>query len=260
MYHGWADQDVPPQASINFYNAVQPRSALDAVRLFMVPGMNHCPAERAQHLRRPDGARAVGRAPEATEPISRRTAPTKNRSLQAALRVSQTAHYQGSGDISDAENLYAEMKHVGAGSRLVQGSRSSFRTTRPPAKAWHALQARSIPRRSWRPAPHPARRPRWPRWECVQDLPAFCGWRRRSGVDDSDIKIEVWLPRRIGAGSIRRSATAWTGAIGYAAMADVTARYVTSSTDTGQWRQRGLRDGPSRKAIDFAYAPSTRWC
>src|SRR6185369_12466775 len=42
MYHGWADQDVPPMASINYYGSIQPKSAQDAVRLFMVPGMNHC--------------------------------------------------------------------------------------------------------------------------------------------------------------------------------------------------------------------------
>jgi feruloyl esterase len=47
MYHGWADQDIAPRASVNFYlrtgEATQaPASNADWVRLFMVPGMQHC--------------------------------------------------------------------------------------------------------------------------------------------------------------------------------------------------------------------------
>jgi feruloyl esterase len=47
MYHGWADQDIAPRASVNFYQATRkatqaPKSNLDWVRLFMVPGMQHC--------------------------------------------------------------------------------------------------------------------------------------------------------------------------------------------------------------------------
>jgi feruloyl esterase len=47
MYHGWADQDIAPRASINFYTRAQqatkaPASNADWVRLFMVPGMGHC--------------------------------------------------------------------------------------------------------------------------------------------------------------------------------------------------------------------------
>jgi feruloyl esterase len=45
MYHGWADQDIAPQASINFYMSSTEATAVPAsqwVRLFMVPGMQHC--------------------------------------------------------------------------------------------------------------------------------------------------------------------------------------------------------------------------
>jgi feruloyl esterase len=47
MYHGWADQLVPPRASVNYYSHVLSTlggstEARDGVRLFMLPGMGHC--------------------------------------------------------------------------------------------------------------------------------------------------------------------------------------------------------------------------
>ena len=47
MYHGWADQQVAPGSTIEFYNSVLKSSAGSVpsptwIRLFMVPGMGHC--------------------------------------------------------------------------------------------------------------------------------------------------------------------------------------------------------------------------
>jgi Tannase and feruloyl esterase len=47
IYHGWADQQVAPGSSIDFYNAVlrlsaNPAQASKWVRLFVAPGMGHC--------------------------------------------------------------------------------------------------------------------------------------------------------------------------------------------------------------------------
>ena len=47
MYHGWADESIPPRASVNFYTRTRqttkaPASNADWVRLFMAPGMQHC--------------------------------------------------------------------------------------------------------------------------------------------------------------------------------------------------------------------------
>jgi feruloyl esterase len=44
IYHGWSDPGIPPSNSVNYYQSVvkATRNARDAVRLFMVPGMNHC--------------------------------------------------------------------------------------------------------------------------------------------------------------------------------------------------------------------------
>jgi feruloyl esterase len=46
VYHGWNDPAIAPQNSINYYNSVRAKiGAADtdkAVRLYMVPGMQHC--------------------------------------------------------------------------------------------------------------------------------------------------------------------------------------------------------------------------
>ncbi len=46
MYHGWSDAAIPPTATVNYYkNVVSKMGAKDTasfVRLFMVPGMQHC--------------------------------------------------------------------------------------------------------------------------------------------------------------------------------------------------------------------------
>ena len=45
MYHGWADPAIPPGNTVNFYTGVLAKMGKnqgDWVRLFMVPGMEHC--------------------------------------------------------------------------------------------------------------------------------------------------------------------------------------------------------------------------
>lgn len=46
MYHGWNDQLIAPRNSIDYFNAVSytlgTAMADDSMRLYMVPGMNHC--------------------------------------------------------------------------------------------------------------------------------------------------------------------------------------------------------------------------
>ena len=48
IYHSWADQAIPPFASINYYRAVVGQAgglaaAQSFSRLYMVPGLYHCP-------------------------------------------------------------------------------------------------------------------------------------------------------------------------------------------------------------------------
>jgi feruloyl esterase len=45
LYHGWADPAIPPGNTVNFYNGVLAKMGKkqdDWLRLFMVPGMQHC--------------------------------------------------------------------------------------------------------------------------------------------------------------------------------------------------------------------------
>ena len=45
QYHGWDDAAIPPQSSVNYFEAVQSRmkgGTSNFYRLFMVPGMSHC--------------------------------------------------------------------------------------------------------------------------------------------------------------------------------------------------------------------------
>jgi len=45
QYHGWDDAAIPPQSSVNYFEAVQARmkgGTANFYRLFMVPGMSHC--------------------------------------------------------------------------------------------------------------------------------------------------------------------------------------------------------------------------
>lgn len=46
LYHGWSDAAIPPVSTINYYNSVAAKmgtkDTASFVRLFMVPGMQHC--------------------------------------------------------------------------------------------------------------------------------------------------------------------------------------------------------------------------
>jgi feruloyl esterase len=89
------------------------------------------------------------------------------------------------------------------------------------------------------------------------DLPAFCRVAATiTPTADSDIKIEVWLPASNWNGKYEAVGNgAWSGAIGYAAMADALRRgYATSSTDTGHvGGSASFAMGHPEKTIDFAY-------
>jgi hypothetical protein len=46
LYHGWSDPTLPPAATIDYYRAAAAtlgtKGAEDTLRLYMVPGMEHC--------------------------------------------------------------------------------------------------------------------------------------------------------------------------------------------------------------------------
>ncbi len=112
IYHGWADQQVAPGSSVEFYQSVvqlspDPARATDWIRLFMVPGMGHC---------------VGGEGPDTFDTISaleqwveHGNTPTKIIAAhQTAGKVDrtrplcpypQTARYNGSGSIDEAANF-----------------------------------------------------------------------------------------------------------------------------------------------------------
>ncbi|MFN7983824.1 MAG: tannase/feruloyl esterase family alpha/beta hydrolase [Vicinamibacterales bacterium] len=110
-YHGWADQDIAPLASVNFYRSVG-QSLGDAkvaagLRLFMVPGMGHCgggdgpntfdmmPALESWVEKGPTPASVI--ASHSTRGAVDRTRPL--------CPYPQVARYKGTGSIDAAENF-----------------------------------------------------------------------------------------------------------------------------------------------------------
>jgi len=107
MYHGWADQDVPPLASVDYYSSIQPKSAQQNVRLFMVPGMNHCTGGEGPNTF--DVVTALEQWVEHQKPPSRilasHSTDGKIDRTRPLCAYPQTAHYRGSGDVNDAESF-----------------------------------------------------------------------------------------------------------------------------------------------------------
>lgn len=127
MYHGWSDAAIPPQSTIDYYQTVRSKmGAKDTasfVRLFMVPGMQHCgggpgpsnfgaggvPEADAQH----DVAAALeqwvekGVAPE--QVIAAKYKGTNSASGVVRTRplcaYPKVAHWNGTGSSDDAANF-----------------------------------------------------------------------------------------------------------------------------------------------------------
>ena len=112
LYHGWADQQVAPGSTVDFYQQTIQLSedappASNWIRLFMVPGMGHCSGGEG-----PDTFDKIsvleqwveqGRAPDrivASHQIAGK--PDRTRPL---CPYPQTARYQGNGSIDDAANF-----------------------------------------------------------------------------------------------------------------------------------------------------------
>lgn len=119
IYHGWADSEVPPQFTVDFYEALARKSggmgaAQDFARLFMVPGMDHCgiqtngPGIAASGI---DPLTALeqwveeGKAP--SELIATKVAPNGNQTLwrRPVCAYPKVARYKGGGDPTDASSF-----------------------------------------------------------------------------------------------------------------------------------------------------------
>lgn len=132
LYHGWSDAALPPVNTINYFDSVVKklgqREASSFVRLYMVPGMQHCgggpgtssfgavvtPGQSdAQHDMTVALERWVeqGKAPDEIIAAKRqgldpKTPPVRTRPLCAYPKV---AKYKGSGSTDDAANFVCTM-------------------------------------------------------------------------------------------------------------------------------------------------------
>jgi feruloyl esterase len=127
LYHGWSDAAIPPRNTVDYYQSVVKKmGAKDAatfVRLFMVPGWEHCgggagpnvfgqasvPRGDADHDLEAALERWVeqGAAPE--QVVATKFKPGSNPPVAARTRplcaFPLTAHWKGSGSTDDAANF-----------------------------------------------------------------------------------------------------------------------------------------------------------
>ena len=114
IYHGWADQQVAPGSSVEFYKSAVAQSGdrRDWIRLFMLPGMGHCSGGEG-----PDNFDKIGAMEEwvergkAPEEIltSHRTSGKVDRT-RPVCAYPQLAKYKGSGNVDDAGSFVCGMK------------------------------------------------------------------------------------------------------------------------------------------------------
>lgn len=116
LYHGWADQQVAPGSTVEFYrSAVQLSGEADAsswMRLFMVPGMGHCSGGEG-----PDTFDKLGVLEEWVEQgkapsrivATHHTAGKADRT-RPLCAYPQVAKYKGNGSIDDAANFVCSAK------------------------------------------------------------------------------------------------------------------------------------------------------
>jgi feruloyl esterase len=113
LYHGWSDQAIAPENSVNYYSRVVKNlggeaKASDDVRLFMVPGMAHCAGGEGPNDF--DKMTAIqqwveqGKAPDTMIASHLDRAGTVDRTRPLCV-YPKVAKYKGSGSTDDAANF-----------------------------------------------------------------------------------------------------------------------------------------------------------
>ncbi len=112
MWHGWADQNIAPQNSINYYESVvadqgSEKVTQDFLRLFFVPGMGHCSGgtgpDKFDALAALDQWVEKGQAP--TQIVASKVEAGKTVLTRPLCVYPQVEMYKGSGDVNDAANF-----------------------------------------------------------------------------------------------------------------------------------------------------------
>jgi feruloyl esterase len=116
LYHGWSDPAIAPENTINYYDSVVAamggaQKVQNSMRLFMVPGMNHCGGgDGPTHF---DSVEALeqwiekGKTPDRIVAVHfpRGTHDAKPDRTRALCSYPQVAKYKGSGSTDDASNF-----------------------------------------------------------------------------------------------------------------------------------------------------------
>lgn len=110
LYHGWADQQVAPGSTVEFYKSLLNLNAgQDAgwAKLFMVPGMGHCSGgegpDSFDKIGAMEGWVEKGNAPSRI--VATHHAAGKADRTRPLCAYPQVAKYNGSGSIDDAANF-----------------------------------------------------------------------------------------------------------------------------------------------------------
>jgi feruloyl esterase len=118
LYHGWADQQVAPGSTIEFYKSVldatdDPLRPPGWIRLFMAPGMAHCSGGEGPDTF--DKIKVIerwveqGKAP--TEIVASHQTAGKVDRTRPLCPWPETAHYKGKGNTDDAANFSCSSAH-----------------------------------------------------------------------------------------------------------------------------------------------------
>jgi len=110
IYHGWNDQLVAPMNSVEYYQAAVAASgpkAASSIRLFMMPGMNHCAGGVGPNVF--DKMNVIERWVEKGETPNRIVAAHLARDVVDRRRplcpYPQVATYAGSGSLDEEANF-----------------------------------------------------------------------------------------------------------------------------------------------------------
>jgi len=110
LYHGWTDPTIPPGNTINYYSSVlnkMGKNQEDWMRLFMIPGMNHCGGGAGPNQFSYIGAmerwRESSKAPE--QLIGFHVANNRVDMSRPVCKYPQVATYSGTGSTNDAANF-----------------------------------------------------------------------------------------------------------------------------------------------------------
>jgi len=110
QYHGWSDPQIPPESSVEYYDAVlngMGKTVPDFYRLFMVPGMAHCGG--GEGVSAFDMVGALEQWVEHKNPpaqvLASRVRDGKVDRTRPLCPFPQVSRYKGSGDPDDAANF-----------------------------------------------------------------------------------------------------------------------------------------------------------